>query len=378
MKKEKELDYLFITWGKPFNHSSGAVNKQIDFLSNSLAADGWNVGILYMSYASVSSFYGFSRKNSVKLFLKIEIAKVLYSKIFSKVYLKIRKRSSNTYLNPKINIFISNYKLPNVHIKRLVTSYWWGILVPDQTKNVENFYFLLYHDYSVDIKNSNVKNLKYLETAYKISNKISANPLLNKKFGINIPLITEGISLDEYKCTTTFDNKNTNTILVPLRSNAVKGAEYAIEALRLINKEYPNLSIVGFGDYSNPLPNFIGFHYNISQRELKQLYCKAGFFLLPSLEEGISEPLIEAMIAGCIPISTRCGGPETVITHGRDGFLVPSRDPVGIFTQFNKLMNKDIDLKKISESAIETAMKYDIRKTYEDFIKAIDFYENRK
>ena len=89
MKKVKELDYLFITWGKPFNHSSGAVNKQIDFLSNSLAADGWNVGILYMSYASVSSFYGFSRKNSVKLFLKIEIAKVLYSKIFSKVYLKI-------------------------------------------------------------------------------------------------------------------------------------------------------------------------------------------------------------------------------------------------------------------------------------------------
>ena len=84
------------------------------------------------------------------------------------------------------------------------------------------------------------------------------------------------------------------------------------------------------------------------------------------------------MIAGCIPISTRCGGPETVITHGRDGFLVPSRDPVGIFTQFNKLMNKDIDLKKISESAIETAMKYDIRKTYEDFIKAIDFYENQK
>ena len=167
-------------------------------------------------------------------------------------------------------------------------------------------------------------------------------------------------------------------ILVPLRSNAVKGAEYAIEALRLINKEYPNLSIVGFGDYSNPLPNFIEFHYNISQRELKQLYCKAGFFLLPSLEEGISEPLIEAMIAGCISISTRCGGPETVITHGKDGFLVPSRDPRGIFTQFNKLMNKDIHLKKISESAIETAMKYDIRKTYEDFIKAIDFYENQK
>ena len=53
-----------------------------------------------------------------------------------------------------------------------------------------------------DITLSNISKIidtyeKHLETAYKISNKISANPLLNKKFGINIPLITEGISLDE-------------------------------------------------------------------------------------------------------------------------------------------------------------------------------------
>ena len=47
MEKKKTLDYLFITWGKPFSSSSGAVNKQIYYIANSLARDGATVGILY-------------------------------------------------------------------------------------------------------------------------------------------------------------------------------------------------------------------------------------------------------------------------------------------------------------------------------------------
>ncbi len=376
MKGQNELDYLFITWGKPFSYSSGAVNKQIYYIANSLAKSGERVGIVYMSYSSISSLYNFSQKKGIFNRLKGIAGKIPYTKTFGKLYLKIRQKNGEFKFENGIKIFLSNYKLPVLHIKRLVTSYWWGVLVPDKKNMVNSIYFILYHNYSVDIENSNPENLKYLKNAYNISRKISANPSINRNFDRKMPLITEGINLEEYKSNMDFAYKNKHLLLVPLRMNQAKGAGYAIEALKFIHKKYPDISITAFGDYNMPLPGYIQFKYNVSLNELKELYRIAMFFILPSIEEGIPEPLIEAMVSGCIAISTSSGGPETIITHGRDGFLVPIKDPYEIFYQFGKLMVENIDLKKISEAAKITAMKYDIKKTQIDFIDAIKFYEN--
>ena len=189
MEKKKTLDYLFITWGKPFSSSSGAVNKQIYYIANSLARDGATVGILYMSYSYISNLYGFSKKNSRMDIFKGIAGRILYSKMLGKIYLNRMRRHSEVLIDDRILFFLSNYKLPALKIKRLVTSYWWGVLVPDKRNMVENIYFLLYHDYSVDIQNSNPENLKYLSKAYSISRKIAVNPLINKKFDQNFPLV---------------------------------------------------------------------------------------------------------------------------------------------------------------------------------------------
>ncbi|WP_276921530.1 glycosyltransferase family 4 protein [Ferroplasma acidiphilum] len=376
MEKKKTLDYLFITWGKPFSSSSGAVNKQIYYIANSLARDGATVGILYMSYSYISNLYGFSKKNSRMDIFKGIAGRILYSKMLGKIYLNRMRRHSEVLIDDRILFFLSNYKLPALKIKRLVTSYWWGVLVPDKRNMVENIYFLLYHDYSVDIQNSNPENLKYLSKANSISRKIAVNPLINKNFDQNIPLVKEGINLDEYKSSIDFDSKDKLLMLVPLRLNPAKGAKYAIDALKLIHNKYPDISISAFGDYNLPLPEYIQFHYNINQKSLKKLYGDATFFILPSIEEGIPEPLIEAMASGCVTISTACGGPETVIVHGQNGFLVPIKNPEKIFWQFAILMEERIDLKRISESAKATAMEYDINKTYTEFLDAIKFYES--
>lgn len=52
----------------------------------------------------------------------------------------------------------------------------------------------------------------------------------------------------------------------------------------------------------------------------------ADVLLLPSLSEGISNAVLEAMASGLPVIATRCGGMEEVIDTGHDGYLVDVGD----------------------------------------------------
>jgi D-inositol-3-phosphate glycosyltransferase len=64
------------------------------------------------------------------------------------------------------------------------------------------------------------------------------------------------------------------------------------------------------------------------QEELVRLHQRAAVFALPSDEEGFGVVILEAMACGVPVVTTRCGGPEGIITEGIDGFLVP-RDDAG-------------------------------------------------
>ena len=64
----------------------------------------------------------------------------------------------------------------------------------------------------------------------------------------------------------------------------------------------------------------------LSHDEVLKKVSECDLFLLPSLEEGISNAVIEAMALGLPVISTDCGGMGEVIRNSENGFLVPVRD----------------------------------------------------
>ncbi len=53
-------------------------------------------------------------------------------------------------------------------------------------------------------------------------------------------------------------------------------------------------------------------------------------FVLPSLAEGISNTILEAMASGLPVIATRVGGNVELVEEGRTGFLVPPSDPAAM------------------------------------------------
>jgi len=65
--------------------------------------------------------------------------------------------------------------------------------------------------------------------------------------------------------------------------------------------------------------------------------------VLPSLKrEGLSRAMLEAMIAGVVPIVTNSGGSPELVEDGISGFIVEPGDPVAIREKILELYkNKD-------------------------------------
>jgi glycosyltransferase involved in cell wall biosynthesis len=62
-------------------------------------------------------------------------------------------------------------------------------------------------------------------------------------------------------------------------------------------------------------------------RDVAALLESARLFVLPSISEGISLTLLEAMARGLPVVATRVGGNPEVVRDGETGLLVPSRSP---------------------------------------------------
>lgn len=87
--------------------------------------------------------------------------------------------------------------------------------------------------------------------------------------------------------------------------------------------------------------------------QLAELYRHAFTFALPSREEGFGLVVAEAMASGAPVVSTRCGGPEDLIEHGVDGFLVGIDDDEAMANSLAELRSNPILRDRMSQRARE-------------------------
>jgi D-inositol-3-phosphate glycosyltransferase len=75
------------------------------------------------------------------------------------------------------------------------------------------------------------------------------------------------------------------------------------------------------------LRDAVSFIQSPDAAALIALYQGAAAFALSSDEEGFGMVMLEAMACGAPVVSTSCGGPDSILRHGVDGYLVPLQDP---------------------------------------------------
>ena len=148
-----------------------------------------------------------------------------------------------------------------------------------------------------------------------------------------------------------------------------KGYTFALDAISILNnKGVPfHYTIIASGkDNENihyqihdlGLKESVTFINGLPHDEVIEKLLESDLFLLPSLEEGISNAVLEAMALGVPVISTDCGGMGEVIRNGDNGYLVPSWDPNSMASAILNFINSDNNNKsKIVYNARETIIQ---------------------
>ena len=117
-----------------------------------------------------------------------------------------------------------------------------------------------------------------------------------------------------------------------------KGLHYLIGSIRLLRERgYDNFEFYIGGEGREremlekmvealDLTDYCKFLGHLNREQVSDELCKCNVFVLPSLSETFGVVNAEAMAFGKPVISTKCGGPEFVVTP-ETGILVPPADP---------------------------------------------------
>lgn len=128
-----------------------------------------------------------------------------------------------------------------------------------------------------------------------------------------------------------------------------KGQVYLLEAWEKL--DLPNAELLLIGSLSHEmgpvLRRYDGIFRHIPfvpNQQLLQYYGRSSVFVLPSLEDGFAVVTAEAMACGLPIITTVNNGAADIVTHGKDGFVVPIRSPEAIADHLD-LLYRNIELR---------------------------------
>ena len=125
----------------------------------------------------------------------------------------------------------------------------------------------------------------------------------------------------------------------------VKNYSLLLQAVRALDRADIKLALVGDGPERGALEKmatmlglgkqvrFLGHRDNVSE-----LLAAFDIFVLPSISEGMSNTLLEAMGAGIAVVASDVGGNPEIVNDGIDGLLFPSGNVEALASQLQSLL----------------------------------------
>jgi glycosyltransferase involved in cell wall biosynthesis len=166
-----------------------------------------------------------------------------------------------------------------------------------------------------------------------------------------------------------------------------KGLLYAIRALPHVLAHTPAALLVSVGETSDSRwlatlraeADQLGVGKRVvflgPRREIADLLRACDVFVFPSLYEGLGIALIEAMAAGCACVASDIPAVREVVTHDRDGVLVPPRDAEGLAAAITALLREPNLRHRLGQAAAAAAVRFRpdsaIRLLEEQYVAAV-------
>lgn len=157
--------------------------------------------------------------------------------------------------------------------------------------------------------------------------------------------------------------------------NANKNNDVMISAMEKLQNKKIHYILCGIGEKQAELQaqaDRAGLHDNVHflgyRNDVKELYGAADCFVMPSIREGLSRSIMEAMASGLPCVVSKIRGNTDLVTNKKGGFLCVPTDSEGFaeaigtlcgnsslceeMSRFNKMKMKEFDV-----SVVESALR---------------------
>jgi glycosyltransferase involved in cell wall biosynthesis len=149
-----------------------------------------------------------------------------------------------------------------------------------------------------------------------------------------------------------------------------KGHRYLLEAAVRVRRSFPDARfvLVGHGPLEGSLRRQVrqmGLQDHVIftgvRSDAPRLAASFDLFALPSIHEGLSIALIEALSVGTPTVVTGAGGILEVVTEGVNGVVVPPRDPAALGDAIVDVLNDPALRRRLAKAGKVRAADFDIR-----------------
>jgi len=183
---------------------------------------------------------------------------------------------------------------------------------------------------------------------------------------LNIPadkmfLVPHGVEADRVACDRPpWHGRRPLRLLFVGEVNLLKGVPYLYQALERLGTTQVTLRLVGAVALQAPYRTLLARCGEVTglipRSEIQRHYAWADVFVFPSLCEGSAIVTYEALAAGLPVITTPHAG--SVVRDGREGFVVPIRDPEGLAAKIDLLAANPELLAQMSRNAKKRAQEF--------------------
>ena len=207
-------------------------------------------------------------------------------------------------------------------------------------------------------------------TSWDYSNVIAINPHIKYLEG------QETLRGSFYQSHWDINNIKKYTLFCSQASYPIKGIHFAIEALNIVKRKYPNvklyiagvnilndkLKLSGYGKYIKNLikryqvQDNIEFTGLLTEEQMKDKLLKTHVFILPSTIENSSNSLGEAMLLGMPCIASNTGGTMDMLEHKKEGLLYPYTEPAMLAEYISQYFENEELCLKYGKNAREKAL----------------------
>jgi len=195
---------------------------------------------------------------------------------------------------------------------------------------------------------------------------------------VEIDVIPNGVDLERFTPTETAKKPQILRLLTVGRLSVTKRVEILIDAVEILHREgcEVHFTIAGGGQMlqklqqivsGKNLADIIELTGRINAEDMPQVYRQSDIFITASMQEGMSNAMLEAMASGLPIVSTRCEGVDELIAD--NGLVVENANAEEVAKAVRRIADDRQLYKQMAVAARKQAQKFSWNKVASQYIE---------